>query len=78
MSRSNLWSHAIPRVELDQRSRQASLRLQQIELLLNPPEGDAFLVQAARLSCQRPERSRRTTMTERYQAPSVFAGCCPG
>src|SRR5215472_14512597 len=36
VSRTNLWSHSAPRVELDQRSREASLRLEQIERLLRP------------------------------------------
>jgi len=31
------WSHSVPRVELDQRSREASLRFEQIERLLKPP-----------------------------------------
>jgi hypothetical protein len=35
--RASLWSHSVPRVELDHRSREASLRLQQIERLLKPP-----------------------------------------
>jgi len=37
--RTNLWGHSVPRVELDQRSREASLRLEQIERLFNPPMG---------------------------------------
>jgi hypothetical protein len=37
MLRTNLWSHSVPRVELDQRSREASLRLKQIERLFKPP-----------------------------------------
>ena len=36
VSRTNLWSHSVPRVELDQRSREASLRLEQIKRLLKP------------------------------------------
>jgi len=35
--RTNLWSHSVPRVELDQRSREASLRLEQIERLFKSP-----------------------------------------
>ena len=35
--RTNPWSHSLPRVELDQRSREASLRLEQIERLLKRP-----------------------------------------
>ena len=31
MPRTNLWSQSVPRVELDQRSREARLRLEQIE-----------------------------------------------
>ena len=34
MLRSNLWSRSVPRVELDQRSREARLRLERIERLL--------------------------------------------
>ena len=36
MPRTNLWSQSVPRVELDQRSREARLRLQRIERLLIP------------------------------------------
>ena len=35
--RTSLWNHSMPRVELDHRSREASLRLEQIERLLKPP-----------------------------------------
>jgi hypothetical protein len=35
--RTSLWSHSVPRVELDQRSGEASLRLEQVERLLKPP-----------------------------------------
>ena len=31
MPRTKLWSHSVPRVELDQRSREARLRLERIE-----------------------------------------------
>jgi len=37
MPRTSLQSHSVPRVELDHRSREASLRLEQIERLLKPP-----------------------------------------
>jgi hypothetical protein len=36
MPRMNIWSQSVPRVELDQRSREARLRLQRIERLLIP------------------------------------------
>jgi hypothetical protein len=36
MLRINLWSQSVPRVELDQRSREAHLRLERIERLLVP------------------------------------------
>jgi hypothetical protein len=36
MPRTNLWSQSVPRVELDQRSREARLRLERIERLLIP------------------------------------------
>jgi hypothetical protein len=31
MPRTNLWSQSVPRIELDQRSREARLRLEQID-----------------------------------------------
>jgi hypothetical protein len=34
MLRTNFWSRSVPRVELDQRSREARLRLERIERLL--------------------------------------------
>jgi len=34
VSRINLWSRSLPRIELDQRSRDARLRLQHLERLL--------------------------------------------
>jgi hypothetical protein len=34
MPKSYLWSHSVPRVELDQRSREARLRFEQIDRLL--------------------------------------------
>jgi hypothetical protein len=34
--RTNQWSHCVSRVELDQRSREASSRLEQVERLLKP------------------------------------------
>ena len=34
MPRIEIWSQSVPRVELDQRSREARLRLEQIERLL--------------------------------------------
>ena len=37
MMRTNLWSESVPRVELDQRSRAARLRLERIDRLLMPP-----------------------------------------
>ena len=37
MPRTNLWSPSVPRAELDQRSREASLRLEQVQRLLKPP-----------------------------------------
>jgi hypothetical protein len=36
MPKDNFWSKSVPRVELDQRSREARLRLERIELLLAP------------------------------------------
>jgi hypothetical protein len=36
MPRNNLWSQSVPKVELDQRSREARLRLERIERLLIP------------------------------------------
>jgi len=37
MMRTNLWSKSVSRVELDQRSRAARLRLERIDRLLIPP-----------------------------------------
>ena len=36
MLRNNLWNKSVPRVELDQRARDARLRLEQLERLLMP------------------------------------------
>jgi hypothetical protein len=36
MPRANLWNKSVPRVELDQRARDARLRLERIERLLVP------------------------------------------
>ena len=36
MPRTNLWSQSVPRVELDQRSREARLLLERIERLFVP------------------------------------------
>ena len=36
MLRTNLWDKSVPRVELDQRARDARLRLEQLERLLAP------------------------------------------
>lgn len=36
MQKANLWGKSVPRVELDQRARDARLRLEQIERLLVP------------------------------------------
>jgi hypothetical protein len=36
MLKSNLWNNSVPRVELDQRARDARLRLEQLERLLVP------------------------------------------
>ena len=43
MLRTNQWSHCVSRVELDQRSREASFRLEQVERLLKPP-GDCGIL----------------------------------
>jgi len=37
MMRTSLWRKSVPRVELDQRSRAARLRLERIDRLLIPP-----------------------------------------
>jgi hypothetical protein len=36
VSRTNLWSHSVPSVEIDQRAREANLRFERIERLLKP------------------------------------------
>ena len=45
--RASLWTHSVPRVELDHRSREASLRLEQIERLLNPHSPDDVAILSA-------------------------------
>jgi len=40
MSTKNLWNNSVPRVELDQRARDARLRLDQIERLAVPPSAE--------------------------------------
>ena len=40
MFRRNLWNKSVPRVELDQRARDARLRLDQIERLAVPPAAE--------------------------------------
>jgi hypothetical protein len=40
MFRINLWNNSVPRVELDQRARDARLRLDQIERLAVPPAAE--------------------------------------
>jgi hypothetical protein len=51
MPRENLWNASVPRVELDQRVRDARLRLERIERLLVPRyRSDQFLAQAGLLS----------------------------
>jgi len=42
MLRKNLWNKSVPRVELDQRARDARLRLDQIERLAVPPTAKMF------------------------------------
>jgi hypothetical protein len=37
MPRTNLWSQSVPRIELDQRSREARLRLEQADRLFMLP-----------------------------------------
>jgi hypothetical protein len=40
MFSKNLWDKSVPRVELDQRARDARLRLNLIERLALPPTGE--------------------------------------
>ena len=42
MLRNNLWSKSLPRVELDQRARDARVRLDQIERLAVPASAKMF------------------------------------
>ena len=37
MPRTNLWNHSMPRAELDQRSREARLRIERVEPLFSRP-----------------------------------------
>jgi hypothetical protein len=51
MLRANLWNKSMSRVELDQRARDARLRLERIERLLALPcRSDQFLAQARPLA----------------------------
>jgi hypothetical protein len=50
MPRTNLWSSCVPRVELDQRSREARLRLEQLERL-HLPHAEAVPSRLRRLLC---------------------------
>jgi hypothetical protein len=42
MSRKNLWNKSVPRIELDQRARDARVRLDQIERLAVPASAEMF------------------------------------
>lgn len=50
MSRTNFWSSCVPRVELDQRSRDARLRIEQLERL-HLPHARAMPSRLRRLLC---------------------------
>ena len=48
MSRQNLWNNSVPRVELDQRARDARIQLDQIERLAVPRLAGMLSLFAAR------------------------------
>ena len=80
MLRANLWNKSVSRVELDQRARDARLRLERIErlLLLRAAVSDTWLRRVLWLfSFARPgegsrtRRTRRTLSTQRPNLPQI-------
>ena len=65
MSRINLWSRSLPRIELDQRSRDARLRLQHLERLL---------VSHARTAVSAPLASVRGPLSDQRPSAIGFGG----
>jgi hypothetical protein len=63
MLRAKLWNKSVPRVELDQRAREARLRLERIERQLLPRaltrsrSGGSFIFAAAAFSSARREKA---------------------
>jgi hypothetical protein len=86
MLRTNLWNESVPRVELDQRARDARLRLEQLERLLAPRAAAApsWLGRAVCLfsfsygsrgdRTQRPLSNRRPSRTPKIS--DVWLGMC--
>ena len=86
MLRTNLWNESVPRVELDQRARDARLRLEQLERLL-APRAAAARSWLGRVVCffsfaygsredrpQGPLSNRRPSRTPKI--PDVWLGMC--
>lgn len=64
MSRTYLWSRSVPRAELDQRSREARLRLERVERLLVPrPLATRFRLRRILCVIDGGERRERRSMT---------------
>jgi hypothetical protein len=74
MPRANLWNNSVPRVELDQRARDARRRLERIEQLLVPRAAvtDSWLRRVLCLfSVGRGSRARRTRGSLNHQRPRL-------
>ena len=77
MMRTNLWSKSVPRVDLDQRSRAARLRLERIDRLLMPPAAMTYSrlrrllgLFGVGISCGAPQDSRtRGPLSDRWPSP---------
>jgi len=81
MSKVNRWSRNVPRIELDQRSREARLRFEEIERLVVSKQRQArlrriFYVLGIRISRGAPQQNRRREpLSDRRPSrmPTVFA-----
>jgi hypothetical protein len=81
MPKVNRWSRNVPRIELDQRSREARLRLEEIERLVVSKQRQArlrriFYVLRIRISRGAPQQNRgREPLSDRRPSrmPTVFA-----
>ena len=81
MPRINRWNRSMPRIELDRRSREARLRLEQLERLVVSKQRQArlrriFYVLRIRISRGAPQQNRRREpLSDRRPScrPTVFA-----